>query len=129
MVGFPPGAESTSNCPANRGACVAERGPRSLAHRCGAIVLERRALAELESSGAKPRRFVLSGVDSLTPAERRVATLAADGLSNPEIAQTLYVTRKTVETHLGHVCGKLEIPGRGELADALCETSQTGVRM
>ena len=48
-----------------------------------------------------------------------MAELAAQGQSNPEIAQTLFVTRKTVETHLGHVYRKLDIAGRGELARAL----------
>jgi DNA-binding CsgD family transcriptional regulator len=57
----------------------------------------------------------------LTVSERRVAELAAEGLSNPEIAQSLFVTRKTVETHLGHVYRKLDIPGRGALGRALAE--------
>jgi DNA-binding CsgD family transcriptional regulator len=55
----------------------------------------------------------------LTVSERRVAQLAAEGLSNPEIAQSLLVTRKTIETHLGHVYRKLDIPGRGALGWAL----------
>ena len=55
----------------------------------------------------------------MTVSERRVAELAAEGRSNPEIAQTLFVTRKTVETHLGSVYRKLDIAGRGELARAL----------
>ena len=54
--------------------------------------------------------------------ELRVAELAAEGRSNPEIAQTLYVTRKTVETHLGHVYRKLDVAGRGDLARALTES-------
>jgi DNA-binding CsgD family transcriptional regulator len=57
----------------------------------------------------------------LTVSEQRVAELAAEGLSNPEIAQSLFVTRKTVETHLGHVYRKLDIPGRGALGRALAE--------
>ena len=48
-----------------------------------------------------------------------MAELAAEGLSNPEIAQALFVTRKTVETHLGHVYRKLGITGRARLAAAL----------
>ena len=48
-----------------------------------------------------------------------MAELAAGGKSNPEIAQALFVTRKTVETHLGHVYRKLGIGGRGQLAQAL----------
>jgi DNA-binding CsgD family transcriptional regulator len=55
----------------------------------------------------------------LTASERRVAELAARGLSNPEIAQALFVTRKTVETHLGHVYRKLDIGGRADLAAVL----------
>jgi DNA-binding CsgD family transcriptional regulator len=54
-------------------------------------------------------------VQRLTASERRVAELAAEGLSNPEIAQALFVTRKTVETHLGSVYRKLDISGRGKL--------------
>ncbi len=49
----------------------------------------------------------------------RIARLAAGGLSNPEIAQQLFVTRKTVETHLSHVFMKLDITGRGELPGVL----------
>ena len=60
-------------------------------------------------------------MEQLTASERRVAELAAQGHSNPEIAQALFVTRKTVETHLGHVYRKLDISGRGELPRALDE--------
>jgi DNA-binding CsgD family transcriptional regulator len=63
-------------------------------------------------------------VEQLTVSERRVAELAADGQSNPEIAQALFVTRKTVETHLGRVYRKLDISGRGELPRALAEESR-----
>ena len=64
-----------------------------------------------------PRRATRSGAgcEQLTASERRVAELAAEGQSNPEIAQALFVTRKTVETHLGHVYRKLDISGRAEL--------------
>jgi DNA-binding CsgD family transcriptional regulator len=58
-------------------------------------------------------------VEQLTASERRVAELAGEGYSNPEIAQALFVTRKTVETHLGNVYRKLDISGRGELGKAL----------
>jgi DNA-binding CsgD family transcriptional regulator len=60
-----------------------------------------------------------TGVDALTPSERRVAELAADNLTNKEIAQALYVTPKTVEVHLSSAYRKLEISSRGELARAL----------
>ena len=56
--------------------------------------------------------MALTGPDSLTASERRIADLAASRLSNQEIAQQLFVTRKTVETHLHHVYLKLEINSR-----------------
>ncbi|MDQ3647724.1 MAG: LuxR C-terminal-related transcriptional regulator [Actinomycetota bacterium] len=90
-----------------------------LAHRCGAILLAERAREELRATGARPRKLVFTGVDSLTGQEHRVAKLAAAGLSNPEIAQTLFVTRKTIVTHLGHVYQKLDIHSRAELAHTL----------
>jgi DNA-binding CsgD family transcriptional regulator len=90
-----------------------------LTHRCGALGLANRAKQELAATGARPRRAMLAGVESLTASERRVAELAARGLSNPEIAQQLFVTRKTVETHLGHVYQKLEIDSRAHIAEAL----------
>ncbi len=90
-----------------------------LAHRCGATALVERARTELEATGARPRNVFVSGVDSLTPSERRVAQLAAEGMTNREVAQTLYVTAKTVETHLRHCYQKLEISGRAELPGAL----------
>ncbi|HXF72042.1 MAG TPA: helix-turn-helix transcriptional regulator, partial [Actinomycetota bacterium] len=69
--------------------------------------------------GARPRRPVFSGVDALTASELRVARLAAEGLTNREIAERLFVTERTVETHLGHAFRKLGIAGRRELPGAL----------
>jgi DNA-binding NarL/FixJ family response regulator len=86
-----------------------------LAHRCGAKALEQRARTELAATGARARRAVLTGVESLTPSELRVARFAADGLTNREIAQQLYVTTKTVETHLRHVFQKLDVDKRTQL--------------
>lgn len=71
-----------------------------LAHRCGANALVERANEELAATGARPRTILLSGVDALTASERRVAHMAAEELSNKEIAQALFVTVKTVEVHL-----------------------------
>jgi DNA-binding CsgD family transcriptional regulator len=90
-----------------------------LAHRCGAAPLEDRARTELEATGARPRSAVRSGVDALTPSELRAARMAADGMTNREIAQALFVTAKTVETHLRHAYQKLGIEGRGGLAEVL----------
>jgi DNA-binding CsgD family transcriptional regulator len=83
--------------------------------RCEAEVLAARARDELLATGAQIRRERLSGPDALTPSERRVARLAAEGRSNPEIAQALFLTRRTVETHLTHVYQKLGISSREAL--------------
>jgi DNA-binding CsgD family transcriptional regulator len=82
---------------------------------CGATALAARGHAELLAAGARPRRLSFRGIDALTPSERRVAELAADGLGNVAIAQALFVSRKTVETHLGHVYAKLGISSREQL--------------
>jgi DNA-binding NarL/FixJ family response regulator len=90
-----------------------------LAHRCGAVALEERARTELAATGARPRKAVFTGVESLTPSELRVARMAAEGMTNREIAQALTVTAKTVETHMRHVFQKLDVERRTELAGAL----------
>ena len=90
-----------------------------LAHRCGAQPLEERARTELQAAGARPRKAMLSGVDALTPSELRVAQMAAQGMTNREIAQSLTVTPKTVETHMRHIFQKLDVGRRTELAAAL----------
>jgi DNA-binding CsgD family transcriptional regulator len=96
-----------------------------LAHRYGAIALTERARTELVTAGGRPRRPVLSGLDSLTPGERRVAQLAAGGLSNREIAQNLFITARTVEGHLTHAYQKLAITSREQLPAALAPPSGT----
>jgi DNA-binding CsgD family transcriptional regulator len=95
------------------------RAALDLAHRCGATPLAARAREELAATGARPRRVMLTGLESLTASERRIAELAADGQSNPEIAQALFVTRKTVEAHLSHAYTKLDINSREQLPTAL----------
>ena len=90
-----------------------------LAIRVNAAPLATRAREELRAAGARPRRVMLSGVESLTASELRVAQLAAEGLTNPEIAQRLYVTRSTVETHLSRSFMKLSISSRAQLAAVL----------
>ncbi|HVE68830.1 MAG TPA: helix-turn-helix transcriptional regulator, partial [Solirubrobacteraceae bacterium] len=90
-----------------------------LAHRCGASALVDRAREELAAAGARPRRPQLSGLESLTASERRVAELAASGSTNREIAQALFVTVKTVEWHLRNTYLKLGIASRRELVGAM----------
>jgi DNA-binding CsgD family transcriptional regulator len=62
---------------------------------------------------------VLTGLDSLTASERRIAELASQGLTNREIAQTLFVTARTVEGHLTSVFQKLQLSSRDKLPAAL----------
>jgi DNA-binding NarL/FixJ family response regulator len=91
----------------------------ALTARCGAKALERRARAELAAIGLRPRTTDRSGADSLTPSERRVVELAAAGGTNRAIAQALFVTEKTVETHLGRAFRKLDVSSRRQLPDVL----------
>jgi DNA-binding CsgD family transcriptional regulator len=90
-----------------------------LARRVGALGLAGRANEEIAATGARPRKVIQTGLDALTASERRVAQLAAEGMSNREIAQTLFVTIKTVEVHLSHAYRKLEISSRAQLDKAL----------
>ena len=73
----------------------------------------------LSASPLPPRRSAVTGPDSLTPTERRVAELAASGLTNRQVAEALFVTVKTVETHLARVYQKLGIGTRAELRQAM----------
>jgi DNA-binding CsgD family transcriptional regulator len=91
------------------------RAALETAERCGARCLSGYARRELLAAGARPRRTALTGPDALTGAERRVAALAAEGLSNRQIAQHLFITRATVETHLRHSFHKLGISSRTDL--------------
>jgi DNA-binding CsgD family transcriptional regulator/energy-coupling factor transporter ATP-binding protein EcfA2 len=82
-----------------------------LAQRCGAEPLAQRAREELLATGAHLRRERLSGPEALTPSERRVAEMAAGSFTNRQIAEALFVTAKTVGTHLGHIYRKLDLDG------------------
>ncbi|HXR59792.1 MAG TPA: LuxR C-terminal-related transcriptional regulator, partial [Solirubrobacterales bacterium] len=90
-----------------------------LARRSGAAKFARLARDELQATGEKVRRYTPIGVESLTPSERRVAELAASGMTNRRIAQTLFVTVKTVEAHLSAAYDKLDIRSRRELKGVL----------
>ena len=90
-----------------------------LATKLNASLIAGRAHEELVTAGARPRRARLTGLDALTASELRVARLAAAGHTNPRIAQSLFVTRRTVEVHLTSVYSKLEISSREQLPAAL----------
>ncbi|MGH9194085.1 MAG: helix-turn-helix transcriptional regulator [Acidimicrobiales bacterium] len=62
------------------------------------------------------RRRPSTGWASLTPTELRVVGLAVEGLTNPEIAARLFISRDTVKTHLSHIYAKLDVANRTELA-------------
>ena len=87
----------------------------------GARVLSDRAAAELRASGETPRRggTPTAALSPLTPQELQVATLAAKGMSNKEIADRVYLSHRTVSTHLYKAFPKLGIASRSQLRDAL----------
>src|SRR4051812_27773506 len=91
----------------------------ALARACGATPLAERAHEELTATGARPRKILRAGTEALTASERRVARMATDGMTNKDIAQALFVTSRTVESHLHHAYQKLDISSRRELAPAL----------
>jgi DNA-binding CsgD family transcriptional regulator len=89
------------------------------AHRANARPLAEYAETELRAAGARPRRVLLTGLESLTASERRIAELAGRGMTNREIAQALFITARTVEGHLTSVFRKLRLDSRDQLAAAL----------
>lgn len=105
------GERAASREPLRTGLALAEQG--------GAGALHERARVELAATGARPRKPLLTGLDSLTPSELRVARMAAEGQTNRQIAQALFVTIKAVEAHLHHSYQKLDIDTRKDLASAL----------
>jgi DNA-binding CsgD family transcriptional regulator len=126
---------SLAHALADQGGALREAGRRresreplqralKLAERCGAAALARHARAALSAGGGRPPPTEVIGVAALTPAERRVAALAVDGLTNRSIAQTLFVTEKTVEIHLRNAYRKLGIRNRWQLPEKLGETEE-----
>jgi DNA-binding CsgD family transcriptional regulator len=98
------------------------RGPLrealDMARRDGALAIARRAHEELEATGERLRPLLAGGLESLTPSERRVAAMAAEGKTNRAIAQELFLTVKTIEAHLSSAYRKLDIGSRAELSEA-----------
>jgi DNA-binding CsgD family transcriptional regulator len=95
------------------------RTAMDIAVRCGATLFADRTHELLMSAGGRMSAVHASPKDALTAAERRVAALAADGLTNREIAEKLYVTIHTVESHLSNAYRKLGAQTRAELAAGL----------
>ncbi len=89
----------------------------------GARLWAQRARAELERTGVRH-----SEGDELTPTELRVAELAAQGLTNKRIAETLFISAKTVEANLARVYLKIGIRSRAELGRAMAQRSTAGAR-
>jgi DNA-binding CsgD family transcriptional regulator len=119
-----------AHCLVDRGAALRRAGRRSealvqlrrgldIAYRCQAKPLVEYAREELKVLGTRPRRTAISGFESLTASERRVAQLALEGMANRAIAQALFVTNRTVEVHLTHAYQKLGIRSRDDLATAM----------
>jgi DNA-binding CsgD family transcriptional regulator len=117
---------------ADLGAELSRRGRRTegryvlrraitLADQCGAIVLAERAMAELHTGPGRRARMELTGRGALTAAEWRVCRQAAEGYTNREVAQALFVTEKTIERHLSSAYQKLGIRSRFQLAAAIAE--------
>jgi DNA-binding CsgD family transcriptional regulator len=90
-----------------------------IAEECGAAPLAADAREELAASGARVRAGGRWDADALTASELRTCRMAASGMSNPAIAQSLFVTRATVESHLHAAYRKLGISSRKDLGAAL----------
>ncbi|MFD3437754.1 AAA family ATPase [Streptomyces sp. NPDC058685] len=97
------------------------REASELAERLGAVRLRSLAEEALREGGARRVATALTGAEALTGSERRIAALAAGGMTNAEIAELLHLARRTVETHLTSAYRKLGIRRRTELAGALDE--------
>ena len=99
----------------------AQRRAISLAGQCGAVALAESAMAGLHAGPGRRARIELTGPSALTAAEWRVCRQAAQGQTNREVAQALFVTEKTVERHLSSAYQKLGIRSRFQLAAAIGE--------
>ncbi|UBU18943.1 helix-turn-helix transcriptional regulator [Nonomuraea gerenzanensis] len=90
----------------------------------GLLAWGEKARQELRAAGETSELRVAPAAELLTSQELHIARLAAAGLSNREIAQQLYLSHRTVSTHLYRAFPKLGITSRGQLRDALGNTSR-----
>jgi DNA-binding CsgD family transcriptional regulator len=88
----------------------------------GAVTWGERARQELTAACETSRRRKAGAWDQLTPQELQIAQMAAEGLSNREIGQQLYLSHRTVGSHLYHVFPKLGVTSRAQLRQALSTT-------
>jgi DNA-binding CsgD family transcriptional regulator len=130
LAGSTPGRPILARVLASYGAALREVGrplearevlvqASDLASEMGMERVLRRVQRELLLAGSRPRRARVTGPTALTQSQRDVASLAVEGLTNREIAERLFVTIKTVETHLMATYRKLGIKSREELEEAL----------
>jgi len=92
----------------------------------GCVSWSERARRELRASGESSRRRDPAARDQLTAQELQIAQLAGEGLSNREIGQRLYLSHRTISTHLYRIFPKLGITARGELVGALASGQSAG---
>jgi DNA-binding CsgD family transcriptional regulator len=90
----------------------------------GAEAFAERARTELRAAGGQARERAIETQDPLTAQEALIARLAADGASNPDIAEQLFISRATVAYHLRKVFTKLDVTSRSQLGPALPGTAQ-----
>jgi DNA-binding CsgD family transcriptional regulator len=95
------------------------RAARDAFDALGASPWAERARRELRASGETSRRRQPDSLDELTPQELQIVQMAARGLSNRDIAERLYLSHRTVESHLYRVFPKLGVTSRAQLAGAL----------
>ncbi|MER7005346.1 LuxR family transcriptional regulator [Dactylosporangium sp. NPDC000555] len=95
-------------------------------NRLGAGPWAARAAAELRATGLTVHRLPSAGPAALTPQQREIAELAAAGLTNKQIGERLFLSPRTISTHLYQIFPKLGITSRAALRDALADTGATG---
>ncbi len=98
--------------------------------RMGATADRARARGRLRTLGLRrgarvPHRDAQTGWDALTPTERRIAALVQEGLTNPQIGARLYVSARTVQTHVSHILTKTGLRSRVEIAASLGSAQAT----